>query len=304
MIDPIFQQIIEGMAASGFRLPDPLNAAELRAVMDMPMPAVPVEVAQVRDIDVPGAAGPIRARLYHPSPAEILPVALFLHGGGWVLGSLDTHDGLARILARKSGCAILSVDYRRAPEHPYPAPLADCLAVAAALPGIAADLGVRADRYAVVGDSAGGNLAAAMAIALKGRTGAPAAQILLYPVTDADFDTPSYRANQNGGFLTNDMMRFFWQAYVGDAQPDGLAAPLRASDLSGLPPATVILAGHDPLHDEGLAYAMRLRAAGVAVDMHDFGGAVHGFASFFGLAPLADKAVALAAGAIATLRSV
>ncbi|MET0269526.1 MAG: alpha/beta hydrolase [Sphingomonas sp.] len=302
MIDPVLQQVLAAMAASGFAPPDPLTAPALRALLDDPMLKPPVEVAEVRDVTVAGAAGPIHARLYHPAPGQVLPLAVMLHGGGWVMGTLETHDGLSRILARESGCAVLSLEYRLAPEHPFPAPLDDCLAAIAEIPARAAEFGVRPDRYGVVGDSAGGNLAAAAALALNGEANAPAAQVLLYPVTDADFDTASYRAlGDAGAMLTTDMMRFFWNAYVGDAAPPPLAAPLRAPDLAGLPPATVIVAGNDPLHDEGFAYAARLRAAGVPTDLHDFAGAIHGFASFFGVAPIADQAVALAAAALKRL---
>ncbi|WP_156839604.1 alpha/beta hydrolase [Novosphingobium aquimarinum] len=303
MIDPHLQQILVAMAESGVQLPEPMTAPALRAVMDVPMPAPPVEVAAVREVEVAGAAGPIAARLYHPAPGEVRPLALLMHGGGWVLGTLDTHDGLARILARESGCAVLSIAYRLAPEHPFPAPLDDCLAVIAELPSRAAEFGVRANGYAVVGDSAGGNLAAAVALALRGKDNAPARQILFYPVMDADFETPSYRATPDDAFLTSGMMRFFWDAYIGASEPNELAAPLRAKDLSGLAPATIIIAANDPLHDEGLAYAQRLRAADVPTDLHDFGGAIHGFASFFGMAPIADQAIALAAASLQTLRA-
>ncbi|SFR91159.1 alpha/beta hydrolase [Sphingomonas jatrophae] len=302
MIDPVLQQMLAAMAASGFALPEPMTATSMRAALNNPMPKPPVEVAEVRDVTVSGAAGPIAARLYHPAPGTVLPLVVMLHGGGWVIGTLDTHDGLSRILARDSGCAVLSLDYRLAPEHPFPAPLDDCLAAIAELPSRAAEFGVRADRYGVTGDSAGGNLAAAVALALKGKPNAPAAQVLLYPVIDSDFDTPSYRnLGEAGAMLTTGMMRFFWNAYVGDEDPHHLAAPLRAEDVSGLAPATIILAGNDPLHDEGFAYAVKLREAGVPTDLHDFSGGIHGFASFFGVAPIADQAVALAAGALKRL---
>lgn len=300
MIDPVLQQMIDGMAASGFALPDPMTAQSMRALLNAPFPSAPVEIAQVRDIQVAGGAGPIAARLYHSAPGETLPLAVMLHGGGWVIGSLDTHDGMARRIARDAGCAVLSLDYRLAPEHPFPAALEDCLAVIAELPARAAEYGVEADRYAVIGDSAGGNLAAAVALALAGKPNAPAHQVLLYPVIDRDFDTASYRAAPDSGLLTVGMMRFFWEQYVGDAEPDALAAPLRAQSLAGLAPATVIVAGNDPLHDEGFAYAVALREAGVPTDLHDFAGAIHGFASFAGIAPIADQAIGLAAAALRT----
>lgn len=303
MIDPHLQQILVAMGESGVQLPEPLTAPALRTAMDLPMPVPPLEVAEVREVEVAGAEGPIGARLYHPAPGEERPLALLMHGGGWVMGTLDTHDGLARILARESGCAVLSIAYRLAPEHPFPAPLDDCLAVIAELPSRAAEFGVRAHSYAVVGDSAGGNLAAAAALALRGKDNAPAAQILFYPVMDADFETASYRATPDEAFLTPAMMRFFWDAYIGSSEPTEQAAPLRAKDVSGAAPATIILAANDPLHDEGLAYAQKLRAAHVPTDLHDFGGAIHGFASFFGMVPIADQAIALAAAALRTLHA-
>jgi len=294
MIDPVLQQILGAMAASGFQLPQPLSAPALRAALDTPMPVEPVPVAQVRNVRIGGVA----ARLYHPAPGQALPVAFLMHGGGWVIGTLETADNMARRLADQSGCAILSVDYRLAPEHPFPVPLADCLAAVAALPDEGPALGVRGDGYAVIGDSAGGNLAAAVALALAGKANAPRRQVLLYPVIDRRFDTASYLAAGEDAILTPDMMRFFWDQYVGQDEPEPLAAPIRAASLAGVAPATVILAGLDPLHDEGLAYVLALRKAGVAADLHDFAGAVHGFASFCGLAPIGDQAVALAAAAL------
>jgi acetyl esterase len=295
MIDPVLQQMIAAMAASGFAPPDPLEAKGLRAFMDNPFPGEPIPVAEVRDVAV---ADGIPARLYHPAPGETRPVAVLYHGGGWVVGTLDTHDALARVLVRDAGCAVLSVGYRLAPEHPFPAAYDDALAAAAALPAHAAEFGIRAAGYAVVGDSAGGNLAAAVALALAGRADAPAGQLLFYPVVDRDFDTGSYRANPDDSFLPNAMMRFFWNQYLGDAEPDARAAPLRAASFAGVAPATVILAGNDPLHDEGVAFAAALRAAGVPTDLHDFSGGIHGFASFFGIAPIADQAIAIAAAAL------
>jgi acetyl esterase len=159
---------------------------------------------------------------------------------------------------------------------------------------------VRAQGYAVVGDSAGGNLAAAVSLALAGKADAPARQVLFYPVIDQKFDTPSYLAAPEGGFLNVAMMRFFWEQYVGTGEAPALAAPIRAESLAGVAPATVIIAGNDPLHDEGFAYAVRLREAGVPTDLHDFSGGTHGFASFAGIAPISDLAIAVAAGALKT----
>ena len=298
MIDPVLQQMLEGMAASGFALPDPMTPQAMRAALNMPLAGEPLPVASVRDVTIAGGAGPIAARLYHPAPGETRPLAVLMHGGGWVIGTLDTHDGLARVLVRESGCAVLSLDYRLAPEHPFPAGLDDCLAAIAALPARATEFGVRPTGYAVIGDSAGGNLAAAVSLALAGKPNAPARQVLFYPVIDRRFDTASYRNAPDQGFLTPAMMHFFWDQYLGDAELTPLAAPIRAASLGKVAPATVILAGNDPLHDEGFAYAVALREAGVPTDLHDFAGGVHGFASLAGLAPIADQAIALAAAAL------
>lgn len=300
-IDPYLQAVIDAMRDNGFRLPEPLEAQALRAVLDNPMPGPIAAIAVRRDLEVPGAEGPIAARLYHPAPGEIVPLVLFFHGGGWVVGTLDTHDRLAAELAARSGCALLSIGYRLAPEHRFPEGLEDCLAVAAAVPGLAADLGVRAERYGVAGDSAGGNLAAALALVDAGTPNAPAHQLLLYPVLDADFATESYRTAPAEGFLTPAMMHWFWDQYASAEQrSDPRAAPLRARNLSQLAPATIILAGNDPLHAEGAAFAARLEAEGVPVRLHDYPGAIHGFASLVGMAPIADEAVAAAAAALRT----
>ena len=298
MIDLELRNLIDGMVASGFRYPEPLTADALRALMDNNVAAPAIEIAEVRDRVFAGPAGDVTARLYHPRPGESLPLVVMAHGGGWVIGTLETHDGLSRALVRDSGCALLSIDYRRAPEHPFPAPLEDCLSVIAALPDRAAELGIDLDRWAVTGDSAGGNLATAIALKFRGRSRGPMAQVLFYPVTDNDFTTPSYGNSAGLETLSPDHMRFYWQAYIGDAVPDQFAAPLRAPDLTGVAPATIILAGNDVLHDEGFAYAVRLRGAGVATDLHVFSGAVHGFANFVGMSSIADDAVRLAAGAL------
>jgi acetyl esterase len=298
MIDPILQQMIAAMAASGFALPEPLEATGMRAVMNTPFPGAPIPIADVRDVQIAGGDGPIAARLYHPAPGEVLPVAILFHGGGWVIGTLETHDALARVLARDAGCAVLSLDYRLAPEHRFPAAIEDVLAAIGDLPERATEFGIRADRYAVVGDSAGGNLAAVAALMLAGKANAPAGQVLFYPVVDRNFENASYRANPDDSFLTTGMMRFFWDEYLGDAPIDHRAAPLRAASLAGAAPATVILAGNDPLHDEGFDYAVALRKAGVPTDLHDFSGGIHGFASFFGIAPISDQAIAIAAAAL------
>lgn len=252
--------------------------------LTVPMQVGPPPVVEgVRDIqlDLPGRN--IAARLYLPEGSgEPMPLVLYYHGGGWVICSLETHDALCRALARESGIAVLSIDYRLAPETPFPGPLDDCYDALTWACAHAGDLGIDANRIAVAGDSAGGNLAAAVAIRARDENG-PALrhQLLIYPVTDIDFETASYR--EHGGdksFLSTSMMQWFWRHYLGDGG-DGdvspLAAPLRHSRLAGLPPATIIVAEYDVLRDEGLAYGAALRAAGVAVETETAHGMIHGF---------------------------
>jgi acetyl esterase len=266
-------------------MPSPgVDAAAYRAAGEARrMPREPVPIAAVRDLAIPGPAGDIKVRWYDDSPGRERPTVVFYHGGGFVVGDLESHDDLCRRLAKASGWAVLAVNYRLAPEARYPAALDDsyaALAWAASEGG--RELGVDADRIAVGGDSAGGNLAAAVALAARERHGPRIAhQLLIYPVIDHDFTTASYLDANPDYFLTAEAMHWFWDQYLG---PDGdradpLAAPGRASDLKGLPPATIVSAGYDPLRDEAEHYAARLRAAGVPVAQRRFEGAFHGFVS-------------------------
>lgn len=266
-----------------------ITPEEMRAATAPPQTALPPVVASVRNlsIDLPGRT--IGARLYTPEGARrAAPLVLYYHGGGWVICSVDTHDPLCRALARESGVAVLSIEYRLAPETPFPGPLDDCYGALVWAAAHAADLGIDASRLAVAGDSAGGNLAAAVAIRARDEHG-PALrhQLLIYPVTDANFETPSYRENgSDDAYLSTAMMRWFWKHYVGDLNDvDSLAAPLRHEDLSGLPPATVLVAEYDALRDEGLAYADALRAAGVSVASDTAPGMIHGFLSMLEAVP-------------------
>ena len=209
-----------------------------------------------------------------------LPLVMFLHGGGWVAGDLDSHDATCRALANASGCKIVAIDYRLAPEQKFPAGLNDCHAALQWLAAHAADIGVDARRIAVCGDSAGGNLAASLAIMARDRGGAALAfQVLVYPVTHHAFDTRSYREYGQGYLLTLEGMRWNWNHYLADAAAgrDPLASPLLAPDLRGLPPALVIVAECDPLCDESEAYARRLAEAGVAVECKRYDGMLHAF---------------------------
>jgi acetyl esterase len=252
-------------------------------------PKVGDAVARTEDHDLGG----FRVRVYVPDGAAPSVPAVYFHGGGWVLGDLETHDDLCRSLCARSGSLLAAVDYRLAPEHPFPIPFEDAYRATCWLAERASRYGSDPARLAVCGDSAGGNLAAA--VAQKARdAGGPeiALQALIYPVTDADFDRASYRAYASGFGLTAANMRWFWECYLGKGGvPGPLAAPLRAADLRDLPPAYFAMAEQDVLHDEGLAYAVRLREAGVPVRGTRYRGMNHGFLRLGALFPQALRAV-------------
>ncbi|NQV93822.1 MAG: alpha/beta hydrolase [Sphingomonadales bacterium] len=297
MIDPHIQAMLDAMAGSGFQLPDPLDAASLRAMLDAPIPAPPVEIAERREITIETGGPALAGQLYHPTLGEILPVVLFFHGGGWVHGTLDTHDRLAAILAVQARCAVVSVAYRLAPEHPFPAAWEDALSSLRWLKDHHGELDIDASRVALSGDSAGGNLAAALAQAVVGDP-AIVHQLLFYPALDGSCATPSF-VEDHPGFLSAAQMRWYWDQYAaGDMRSDPRVSPAVASIVAGTAPATIIVAGNDPLHDEGVAYAAALQAAGVPVALHEYPGAIHGFASLFGMVPLADEAISTATAAL------
>lgn len=261
----------------------------------------PPEVAFWEDREIPGPAGGLRIRLYRPSAEGVLPVLVFFHGGGWVMGSIETHDGYCRQLANASGHAVVSVNYRLAPEDKFPAGLEDAYAATKWVSEHAAEIGVDAKRIAVAGDSAGGNLAASVCLVARDRGGPPLAfQLLLYPVVDCSFDTPSYHQNATGYHLTRAAMIWSWHHYL-NSDHDGhspYASPLRAPDLSGLPAALIMTAEYDPLRDEGEAYAQRLRAAGVPVELRRYDGLIHGFARRTNVLDRARQALQDAAAAL------
>ena len=238
------------------------------------------EVAAKVDREIPGPAGPIRVRIYTPASAPPHGLFVYYHGGGWVIGDVATHDAFCSTLANAAGWRVLSVDYRLAPEHKFPAAVDDAYAAAEwAFANVEAVCGA-VEPIAVGGDSAGGNLAAAVCLMARDRNAfRPALEVLVYPVTNYAFDTPSYRENAEGYLLTRADMQWFWDCYL--ARPeDGwrpYASPLRAADFSGLPPALVLTAEYDPLRDEGEAYAARLRAAGVPVKVVRYPGMIHAF---------------------------
>jgi acetyl esterase/lipase len=254
---------------------------------------------------VPGPAGAVPVRVYTPLDAKdaVLPGLVFYHGGGFVIGDLETHDDLCRCLANGSGCRVVAVDYRLAPEHPFPAAVEDCLAATRYVSAHAAEFGIDPARLAVGGDSAGGNLAAVISQIAKTEGGpAIAFQLLIYPVTQlgAPIDTPSMRENGKGYFLEKEGMDWFTRCYAPDPKhrTDTRLSPLLCADMAGLPPAYVVTAGFDPLRDEGKDYADKLDAAGVPVTYVNYPGMVHGFFSMRGLIPKAREAVSAAAAAV------
>jgi len=264
----------------------------------------PIPMARLEMLEIPGAAGPIPARHYVPAglPADApAPLLVYFHGGGWVIGDLDTHDGLCRFLAATAGVAVLSVDYRLAPEHRFPAAVEDCWAAYAWTAANAASLGADPARIAVGGDSAGGNLATVISLlAREGGGAAPALQLLIYPVTDAVGGQRSRELFAKGFLLTRGDMDFFERHYLppGTDPADPRVSPLRAPDLRNLAPAYLTTAGFDPLRDEGEAYAERLRQAGVRVAFRRHPGLIHSFANETAISRTARAAMFEAAGAL------
>lgn len=293
-LDPQIAALLAQATASDPRGIETLTVAEARARGgSVAVASVPFEdVLETRDLMIDDATPPIPARLYRPAGGA-LPLLVYFHGGGWVVGSVALSDTYCRALANASGCAILSVDYRLAPENRYPAAADDAYAATAWAAAHARDLGIDARRIAVGGSSAGGNLAAVLCLMARERGGPSVAlQLLHVPVTDHNFDTASYREHATGRGLTRAGMRWFWGHYAPDLarRSEPHASPLRANDLRGLPPAIVVTAECDPLRDEGKAYADRLRAAGIRVSYLEYPGMVHGFMSWSAVVPAARLA--------------
>jgi acetyl esterase len=291
MVDGTPQQAREGFRTMTFGIRDPATLAPVRSA---------------EDATVPGPAGDIPVRIYRPDVEGTVPTVVFLHGGGFVIGDLDTHDDHARLICHDVEAVVVSVDYRLAPEHPFPAGFADCFAATRWAAANIAELGGDADRLAVAGDSAGGNLSAAVALAAT-REGGPrlAAQLLIYPGVDfREDDTvhPSRVENGEGLFLTLEDMKWFRDHYLQqDAHhTDPRASVLLAPDLSGLPPAVVGTGEYDPLRDEGEAYAKALEAAGVKVVLRRYDGLIHGF---FGMGTWAAASAAAAKDLCEELRA-
>jgi acetyl esterase/lipase len=306
VLDPQAANVIDLIVKSGrppYHQLTPKDARQMfRETRPASTPPAP-QIGAVRDVLTEGAQA-IPLRVYRPpgvSDSRRLPVLVYFHGGGWVIGDLETHDVLCRQLTAEAGVSVIAVDYRLAPEHKFPAAADDAWAATRWIAAHAAELGVDADRLAVGGDSAGGNLAAVVAL-LAREAGGPriALQILLYPVTDLVSESQSYADLADGYMLTRDSMRWFRAQYLAKEQDaaDWRVSPLRAPSLAGLPPALVVTAGYDPLRDEGEAYARRLREAGVSVDAVSFGGMIHGFVPMGRLIDTAFRGVSLITGSL------
>ena len=263
----------------------------------------PLGTTATCDLSVPVSGGKIRLRIYRTRP-EPLPVVVYFHGGGWVLGSIETHDVFCRDLAYVSGTAVVSVDYRLAPEHKYPTAVRDAYTALDYVHSRADELGFLRGSLAVAGDSAGGNLAAACALLARDRAGPPLAmQVLIYPIMDFDFSTRSYAECGEGYFLTRAAMEWFWNHYLPKAEVghEPTASPLRAACLERLPRAVILTAEFDPLRDEGEAYAQRLDASGVPVVLKRFDGTIHGFIRRTRNWPVAAAALQFLAAELAPL---
>lgn len=263
--------------------------------------AAPSDVRiEERRIDGPGGA--LRVRLYRPDRPGPLPTVLYYHGGGWMYGSPEQSDGTAIRFCRETGALVISPDYRLSPEHPFPAGFDDCYAALCWAAGEGAEHGVDVDRLAVMGESSGGNLAAACALAARDRNGPKLRlQVLNYPVLGLDFDTPSYRQNADAPILNREDMIYFWNAYLSDdlEMRDERATPLCATDLADLPAAVITTAEYDPLRDEGQQYAARLRQANVSVEVRNASRLPHGFMRAWAVS---DDVQELAGEMIAALR--
>ena len=306
-LHPEFDAVLKQLAATpGPALTD-LPVAEARAGYRMMRPAAPdVAVGAVLNRTIPGPAGPIPVRIYSPAGSGPFPILLNFHGGGWVIGDLETADGVCRELCSRVGCVVMSVDYRLAPEHRFPAAIDDCFAATRWAAEHAHEFNGDTKRIAVTGESAGANLAAVVC-QLARDAGGPAIkfQLLAYPVTDADLDTGSYRANGEGYLLTKDGMAWFWDQYCPNPsdRTNPKAAPLRAKNFKALPAALVMTAEFDPLRDEGAAYTEKLKAAGGTAEYVCFDGLIHDFLGMSrvlsAVKPAMDKAVAALRNAFA-----
>ncbi|HEX3464550.1 MAG TPA: alpha/beta hydrolase [Candidatus Elarobacter sp.] len=298
MLHPQVRAFLDQFAAAKRPPIDQIPLADIRAWYEEAfarLGGTPVEVGSVREVEATGPRGPIPIRVYTPDGEKTMrPLFVWYHGGGYVNGSPNSYDAVCRLLTRESGCVVASVDYRRAPEFPAPAPFEDCYAATEWLAAHAAELGADGTRLGIGGDSAGGGIAAA--ITLKARdTGGPriAHQLLVYPNVGERTESASYRAYGEDHFLTRERMEFYYRAYI--QSPEQAQSPYtyayQAESLRGLPRATIVLAECDPLFDQGRLYAQRLREAGVPVDLRVYEGMIHAFFSFIAIFDEGRRAV-------------
>lgn len=303
-LDPQARAVLDRIAALGLPPAYTLSPEGARAQAEITRAPVQGEpVANVEDRTVPGPEREIPVRIYTPEGTGSFGALVFYHGGGWVVGTLDGSDATCRALCNAAGCVVVSVDYRLAPETKFPGPVEDCYAATAWVAANAAAIGVDPNRIAIGGISAGGNLAAGVALMARDR-GGPAIrhQMLVVPVVERRFDTPSYTEKAEGYGLTRAAMQWYWDHYLRDGADaaNPYAAPLRAANLAGLPPAHVLTAEYDPLSSEGEAYARALKAAGVPVEFTCYDGMTHGFFSMAAVIDKGRRALDDAAAAIRT----
>ena len=293
-LNPQIAGIIERVARSPLPPYHTVPAHVARSIYRDTRSALAPKAPEVAEVRLQVFGNRVAVRSYRPVAEAFLPALVFFHGGGWTIGDLDTHDVVCRQLSLGARCAVFSVDYRLAPEHPFPAAVDDCFFATKYLSERAAEFKVDRTRIAVGGDSAGGNLAAVVALMARDQAGPPLAyQLLIYPATDQRCELPSHARNGAGYLLTKEAIRFFRAGYLPDQKKrtDWRASPLLASSHAGLPPAFVLTAAYDPLVDEGRAYAERLAAAGVEVGYREYSDMVHGFVLFGGAVDAANAAV-------------
>jgi acetyl esterase len=303
-LHPQCKAFLDQLAAAGGKQLYEMTPAEARAtgaaLIDLGVPVQ--EVARIENRTIPGPAQPIPVRIYKPISSGILPALVYFHGGGWVLGGLESHDRECRALANLSGCAVIAVDYRLAPEHPFPAAVDDAWAATRYIADHPAEFGIDPQRIAVGGDSSGGNLAAVVSLMARDKGGPKIAfQLLVYPGVDlTDDDRPSMIEYAEGHFLTRPLMDYFMNFYVPKREDrrDFRVSPLYATDFRGLPPALVITAECDLLRDQCVLYAQKLREAGVPVTVKQYDGMIHPFFSFGGILDDGRAAQAAAASAV------
>lgn len=296
-LDPQVQFLLEQLASLNEPEMDTQTPEAVREGMKLrlAMFGAPQPIAYIENRTIPVQSGEIPIRIYRPEGNGPFPVLVFFHGGGWVIGDLDTHEEICRSLANKVTCAVVSVDYRLAPEHKFPTAPEDCYAATKWVAANAAQLLGDPSRIAIGGDSAGGNLSAVVAQMARDRGGPPLVfQLLIYPATDFRMNTPSIDENAEGYFLTKKDMIWFTNHYLNNEQEklNPLASPFLAADLHGLPPALVITAEYDPLRDEGERYGQRLKEAGVPTTISRYDGMIHGFFSMEAVLTKSQAAVA------------